>query len=100
MAQHPIVLYIRAKFRTLEMSSEKSVPGDRAQEAELQVEMKKTQVSQITHFAEDTRDVPSTERTLDATPIIPNPQDQDKPQGPADTSPVTSTTQGTQSMPT
>ncbi|MGH0154151.1 UNVERIFIED_CONTAM: hypothetical protein FKN15_060956 [Acipenser sinensis] len=85
--------------RTSEMSSEKSVPGERAQEAELQVEMKKTQVSQITHFPEDTREVPSSERTLDATPIIPNPQDQDKPQGPADTSPATSTGQGIQSMP-
>ncbi|RXM92855.1 Butyrophilin subfamily 3 member A2 [Acipenser ruthenus] len=85
--------------RTSEMPSEKSVPGERAQEAELQVEMKKTQVSQITHFAEDTREVPSTERTLDTTPIIPNPQDQDKPQGPADTSPATSTGQGIQSMP-
>ncbi|XP_058872855.1 uncharacterized protein LOC131723245 [Acipenser ruthenus] len=85
--------------RTSEMSSEKSVPGERAQEAELQVEMKKTQVSQITHFPEDTREVPSSERTLDTTPIIPNPQDQDKLQGPADTSPVTSTGQGIQSMP-
>ncbi|XP_058872853.1 tenascin-X-like [Acipenser ruthenus] len=85
--------------RTSEMPSEKSVPGEGAQEAELQVEMKKTQISQITHFAEDTREVPSSERTLDATPIIPNPQDQDKPQGPADTSPVTSTDQGIQSMP-
>ncbi|MGH0128745.1 UNVERIFIED_CONTAM: hypothetical protein FKN15_044097 [Acipenser sinensis] len=75
------------------MSSEKSVPGERAQEAELQVEMKKTPVSQITHFAEDTT-VSSSERTLDATPIIPNPEDQDKPQGPADTSPVTSTASG------
>ncbi|XP_041092652.1 interferon-induced very large GTPase 1-like [Polyodon spathula] len=69
------------------MSSEKSVP----REAELQVEMKKTQVSQIVHFTENTRLVSSSERTLDATPIVPNPQDQDKPQGPADTSSVIST---------
>ncbi|MGH0128408.1 UNVERIFIED_CONTAM: hypothetical protein FKN15_004738 [Acipenser sinensis] len=81
------------------MSAEKSVRGERAQEAELQAEIKKTLVSQITHFPEDTREVPSSERTLDATPIIPNPQDQDKPQGPADTSPVTSTGQGIQRMP-
>ncbi|XP_058872835.1 interferon-induced very large GTPase 1-like isoform X2 [Acipenser ruthenus] len=81
------------------MSSEKSVPGERAQEAELQVEMKKTQVGQITHFAEDNRELPSSERTLDATPIIANPQDLDKPQGPADTSSVTSTGQGIQRMP-
>ncbi|MGH0128750.1 UNVERIFIED_CONTAM: hypothetical protein FKN15_044102 [Acipenser sinensis] len=84
---------------TSEMSAEKSVRGERAQEAELQVEMKKTLVSQITHFPEDTREVPSSERTLDATPIIPNPQNLDKPQGPADTSPVTSTGQGIQRMP-
>ncbi|MGH0157629.1 UNVERIFIED_CONTAM: hypothetical protein FKN15_049980 [Acipenser sinensis] len=80
--------------RTSEMSSEKSVPGEGAQEAELQVEMKKTQVSQITHFPEDTREVPSSERTLDVTPVTPNPQDQDSPEGPADISPVTSTAPG------
>ncbi|MGH0154150.1 UNVERIFIED_CONTAM: hypothetical protein FKN15_060955 [Acipenser sinensis] len=76
------------------MSSEKSVPGERAQEAELQVEMKKTQVSQITHFPEDTRELPSSERTLDATTVIPNPEDQDSPEGPADMSLVTSTAPG------
>ncbi|RXM94369.1 Titin [Acipenser ruthenus] len=83
-----------ARHGTSETSSETSLPGERAQEAELQVEMKKTPVSQITHFAEDTREVPSSERTLDATPIIPNPQDQDSHEGPADTSPVTSTASG------
>ncbi|MGH0170649.1 UNVERIFIED_CONTAM: hypothetical protein FKN15_076477 [Acipenser sinensis] len=76
------------------MSSEKSVPGEGAREAELQVEMKKTQVRQITHFPENSREVPSSERELDATPVIPNPQDQDSPEGPADTSPVTSIATG------
>ncbi|XP_033853117.3 interferon-induced very large GTPase 1-like [Acipenser ruthenus] len=76
------------------MSSEKSVPGEGTREAELEVEMKKTQVRQITHFPEDTREVPSSERELDAKAIIPNPQDQDSPEGPADTSPVTSTAAG------
>ncbi|XP_034772385.2 up-regulator of cell proliferation-like [Acipenser ruthenus] len=46
------------------MSSEKSVPGERAQEAELQVEMKKTPASQITHFAEDTREYSFTFTTV------------------------------------
>ncbi|MGH0185244.1 UNVERIFIED_CONTAM: hypothetical protein FKN15_023990 [Acipenser sinensis] len=76
------------------MSSEKSVPGEGTREAELEVEMKKTQVRQITHFPENSREVPSSEGELDATPIITNLQDQDSPEGPADTSPVTSTAPG------